>query len=107
MMRVLIAAAGFSAVASLGLFAGCASKGACCDAAPAAAKSDANVTVINTLCPIGNDDFETKQRPAELARTWKGTSIGFCCESCVKTFDKMSDEKKADTAAAAAANKAI
>jgi len=106
MLRVLTTAAILSSVAALGLVAGCASKGACCDSA-AAAKSDANIAVVNTMCPIGSDDFGTKQRPAELARTWNGTSIGFCCEGCVKSFDKMSDEKKAEAAKAALANKAL
>ncbi|MBX3376849.1 MAG: hypothetical protein KF678_07585 [Phycisphaeraceae bacterium] len=106
MLRAFTSAAILSA-AALGLLAGCASnKGACCDSS-AAAKSDGNVAVVNTMCPIGADDFETKQRPPELARNYKGTSIGFCCEGCVKSFDKMSEEKKAEVAKAALANKAL
>lgn len=97
-----------ASVASLSLLGACANKGACCDTtANAAAKSDGSVAVVNTMCPVGGDDFETKTRPTDLARTWNGTSIGFCCEGCVKQFDKMSDEKKTATATAAVANKAM
>lgn len=106
MVRLFSSAAALTLVASLGLFAGCASNGACCDAT-AATKPNGNVAVVNTLCPIGNDDFETKERTPDLARTHSGTAIGFCCESCVKSFDKMSDEKKAEVVKAALANRAL
>ncbi len=110
----------FVSVAALAALAGCANKGACCDTKEAPAKSDApakssaapatptgNMVVINTLCPIGNDEFGSKDHPAELSRTWNGKNIGFCCDHCVAKFDKMTPEKKNEVAVAAAANKAL
>ena len=86
----------------------CAGNKACCDDPAEAAKANGGkVSVVNTLCPIGEDDFGSKERSADLARTWNGTSIGFCCESCVKQFDKMTNEKKDAVATAAIANKAL
>ncbi len=97
-----------SSIAVLSLVAACASKTRS-DASDSAAQktTGGKVAVINTMCPIGADDYESKERPADLARTYNGKSIGFCCESCVKQFDKMSDEKKAAVLTAAAANKAL
>lgn len=96
-----------SCAASLSLFAGCANK-ACCEPANTTAQTaDGKVAVINTMCPVGGDDFGSKERSGDLARAFNGKSIGFCCESCVKQFDKMSDEKKAAVLSAATANKAM
>jgi hypothetical protein len=63
--------------------------------------------VVNTICPIGSDDFDSKDRPAELTRTVNGENIGFCCEHCTAKFDKMSDAKKAEVLAAAKSNKPL
>jgi YHS domain-containing protein len=103
--KVLIA----STVASLALLSGCASKACCDDSGEKAAQktADGKVVVINTMCPIGGDDFGSKERSSDLARTYNGKAIGFCCDHCVQKFDKMSDEKKQATVAAASANKAM
>lgn len=93
-------------LAAIVCLAGCAAnKEACCD--PNAAHSAEKVAVINTVCPIGNDDFGSKERSKDLAREWNGKSIGFCCDHCVAKFEKMTPEKKAEVATAAAANKAL
>jgi hypothetical protein len=96
-------------LASISLSLGaCAGNKACCDdTAEAAKNTDGKVSVVNTMCPIGEDDFGSKERSADLARTWNGKSIGFCCESCAKQFDKMTSEKKDAVATAASANKAL
>lgn len=98
-----------SSLISISLFAGCAGNKACCEAGDAAAQKSTSgqVAVINTMCPVGGDDFGSKERPSELARTVSGQNIGFCCEGCVKQFDKMSEEKKAAVLSAATANKVM
>ncbi len=72
-------------------------------AAPAAAPSG-RIVVVNTVCPIGGDDFETKDRPASLARTVNGQNVGFCCDHCTAKFDKMDDAGKANVLKTAMAN---
>ncbi|MFN0132656.1 MAG: hypothetical protein ACKVW3_09030 [Phycisphaerales bacterium] len=94
-----------SVVGSVSLFAGCVKDKACCDTGDKTAA--ARVSVINTMCPIGGDDFGEKTRPAELVRTHNGENIGFCCEGCVKSFDKKADAAKGEVLAAAKANKTL
>ena len=89
-----------ASVAALFSLAGCASN-------KAASGADSKVAVINTVCPIAGDDFESKERQANLVRTVDGKNIGFCCDHCTTKFDKMSDDKKKAALAAATANKAM
>lgn len=113
-----------ASVAGLLALAGCAATNKeCCDTSKAkpdakAAAPDAKaaaptrnaqgrIITVNTMCPIGGDDFETKDRPEALARTYNGQSIGFCCDHCVAKFDKMDDAGKAAVLKAAAANKSM
>ena len=72
-----------------------------------AQKTEGRMVVVNTICPIGGDDFEAKDRPSELVRTVNGENIGFCCDHCTAKFDKMSEQKKAEVLAAARANKTL
>lgn len=74
-------------------------------ATPAAAPSG-QVVVINTMCPIGGDDFAEKTRPVSLAREWKGQEIGFCCEHCVAKFNRMTDGERDAVLQTAMANRA-
>lgn len=72
--------------------------------APAAAPAG-RIVVVNTICPIGGDDFETKDRPASLARTVNSQSVGFCCDHCTAKFDKMDAKGQEAVLKAAMANK--
>jgi len=95
-------------VASLAALAGCAHNGSankeCCDTTD---KTTAKVTVVNSVCPIAGDDFETKERSSDLVRQVNGEKVGFCCDTCTAKFDKMSEEKKQAVLTAAKANKAL
>jgi hypothetical protein len=64
------------------------------------------VRVINTMCPIGGDEFGSEPRPASLSRQWQGKPIGFCCRNCVSKFDKMTEAKKTEVLTRAQANAA-
>src|SRR3982750_4168399 len=64
------------------------------DSAPAATtKADSKGKVINTMCPIGGDEFGDHSEPA-LTRTWNGSAIGFCCANCVRKFDAMTPAQR-------------
>jgi len=92
---------------SMALLSGCAGKN-CCDDKEAATKAGAaNVAIVNTMCPIGGDEFDSKEHPATLTRTVEGKAIGFCCEGCTKKFDKMTTEKQHEVLTAANANKKL
>jgi hypothetical protein len=85
-------------LAGLGMVAAALSLGAC--------KSDDNmdnghasaaatkVTTVNTVCPIEGGSFKQGSRDVSETRTWKGKTIGFCCEDCPEAFDKMSPADK-------------
>ena len=45
---------------------------------------------INDSCPITTDSID----PAKTA-SWRGVTIGFCCDSCVREF-READEKTRD-----------
>ena len=94
------------ATAMVSILGACAANGgkACCDTGSASAEK---VAVINSICPVENDDFTTKERPAELVREIDGQKVGFCCDHCVAKFDKMSAEKKQAVLTAAKANGSI
>lgn len=109
-------------LAGLLAIAGCANtnKECCTDGAKADSKAAATTTAaaparnaegriitVNSLCPIGEDDFGSKDRPDALARTYNGQSIGFCCDHCVTKFDKMDDAHKSGVLKAAQANAAV
>jgi hypothetical protein len=64
------------------------------------------VKVINTMCPIGGDDFGGGTHDAALSRAYKGKEIGFCCANCVRKFDAMTDEQKDQVLKLATANAA-
>ncbi len=71
-----------------------------------AAAADGPVTTINSICPVQGDEFDHTNVDPSHMREWKGKRIGFCCSSCYKTFDKMSDAQKDEVLARAEANKA-
>jgi hypothetical protein len=61
---------------------------------------------INSMCPIGGDEFNPEGHPAELTRVHQNTTIAFCCNHCVEKFDKMDAAGKDGVLALAKANKA-
>ncbi len=74
------------------------------DKPAASAGATAKVVTVNTMCPIGGDEFGNA--PSET-RTYKGTSIGFCCDHCTAKFDKMTDAEKENVVNLAKANKVL
>lgn len=73
-------------LASATVLSGCAASGAKADAA--------TVSTVNSMCPIGGDPFDNTKVNASMTRAWKGTNIGFCCESCISKYDKLDDAGK-------------
>ena len=69
-----------------------------------AAGATAKVVVVNTVCPVGGDEFGNAP---SSTRTFKGTSIGFCCDHCTAKFDKMTDAEKENVINLAKANKVL
>jgi YHS domain-containing protein len=91
-------------VAAVGLLAlaGCNNAQKSETGAAARSGSEAAITQtagkpVNTMCPIGGHDAN-----AQLTRTYKGTTVAFCCEGCTDEFDKGTDAFKADIVAKAA-----
>src|SRR5207253_2717589 len=67
----------------------------------AAKKEDARAKAFNVKCPVEREDVD----PEVPTTTYKGKVIGFCCESCIKDFNKdpekymkviAADNKKAE-----------
>jgi hypothetical protein len=71
---------------------------------PQATKVAATKTV-NSICPIGGDEFNPEGHPAELVRVSGDTKIGFCCPNCAKKFDAMDANAKQQVVNLARANK--
>ncbi len=93
-------AAGCAAI-SLAFAAGCKT---CSCEGEEESEEHAALTTINTICPIGGDEFEATGHEASLVRTYKGKNIGFCCSNCVNKFDKMADAEKDGILSLAVAN---
>jgi hypothetical protein len=78
----------------------------CASSSRSAAAPDGPVATINSVCPIGADPFDNASVPPSLVRVHHGQRIGFCCDSCPKQFDKMTDTQRDHILALAKANKA-
>ena len=48
----------------------------------AAGMESAQVTTINNVCPVGAEPLPD----SPPTRTYKGHTIGFCCDACPETF---------------------
>jgi YHS domain-containing protein len=57
------------------------------DKAPATAPST-QAAIFNKTCPVGGDDVDPKVKTV----TYKGKTIGFCCEECIADFKKDPDK---------------
>lgn len=93
--------------AGIALAAGCAQKqGAASGSEAAHAEAPGGeVRVVNTICPVAEDDFVEPYRPANLVRTRQGTAIGFCCKGCVVKYDAMTAAQQDEILRLARANK--
>ena len=67
-------------------------------------KPAASAATINHMCPIQGDEFGSA--PGDT-RTWKGATVGFCCDHCAAKFDKMTDTEKDNVMNMAKSNKAM
>ena len=52
---------------------------------------DAAATPVNALCPIMGHEVNAEGK----STTWKGQTIGFCCDGCLPKWDALSDEDRA------------
>ncbi len=48
------------------------------------------VAFVNTHCPI----MMGKIDPKGATTTWQGKTVGYCCDECKATFEKLSDKDK-------------
>jgi len=60
-----------------------------CTPAPAGGNRP-GVKAVNTVCPVVDADGADESVTAE----WRGKTIAFCCPTCVRKFDRMSDAEK-------------
>lgn len=54
-------------------------------------------SVINTVCPIMGGEAT-----AEVAVSWQGKKIGFCCPPCIEEWNELSDSEKTEKLSKAA-----
>ncbi len=78
----------------------------CASSSKSASPDDVPVATINSVCPIQGDEFDRTNVDPSHAREWNGKKIGFCCSSCYKSFDRMTDAQKNEVLARAEANAA-
>jgi hypothetical protein len=97
-----------AALLCLALLAGCNNQNRTQPAQAAAEPGAGSVQVVNSMCPIGSHEWDgTRTRAEGWTREWNGSRIGFCCLTCVRKFDAMTDEQKAQVLAAATANRPL
>jgi YHS domain-containing protein len=53
-------------------------------ATQATTKAASKPAIVNKKCPISGDDVDPKGKTV----TYKGKTIGFCCDDCVEKFNK-------------------
>lgn len=54
-------------------------------------------SIINTVCPIMGGEAT-----AEVAVSWQGKRIGFCCPPCIEEWNELSDSEKTEKLSKAA-----
>ena len=84
-----VAAAGMICLA--GTFVGCKSG----DKNGDAATTQPSMGMINDTCPM----MEGHGVNEDVTVSYKGSTIGFCCEGCVGAWNDLSDEEKASKVA--------
>jgi hypothetical protein len=52
------------------------------------------IAVVNTTCPITGGALSPDGVVERLTRDYKGQKIGFCCDGCPETWDKLTDAEK-------------
>ena len=64
------------------------------DEKPAATQptTQASGKIVNTKCPVSGDDIDAKGKTV----TYKGKKIGFCCDDCIKDFNKNPEKYSKD-----------
>ena len=63
------------------------------DETPAATQPTTQAAkVVNTKCPVSGDDVDPKGKTV----TYKGKKIGFCCDDCIKDFNKNPEKYSKD-----------
>jgi hypothetical protein len=52
------------------------------------------IKIVNSTCPIMNVKIDPARVPPELMRTHRGQVVGFCCPTCVATWDHLSEPER-------------
>ena len=55
---------------------------------PSSAAASAAPAPVNKKCPVSGDDVDPKGKTV----TYKGKTIGFCCNDCIDLFNKNPDK---------------
>lgn len=92
MKLAMLGVVGLALVCSLG---GCKS-----EQKTEASKQAPAAMSINKTCPIGGHKAD-----GTTTVTYKGKTIGFCCEDCVTEFGKMTEAQKDEVLAKASTGK--
>ncbi len=53
-------------------------------ATPATTQAATKPAIANKKCPVGGEDVDPKGKTV----TYKGKTVGFCCDDCVEKFQK-------------------
>lgn len=69
---------------SLALALGCAS-----DSTMSETKGDKNVVAVNKTCPVEGEPINPS-----VTESHKGKNVAFCCTSCEKKWNAMTDAQK-------------
>ena len=48
--------------------------------------------IVNKKCPISGEDVDPKGKTV----TYKGKTVGFCCDDCIEKFEKDPDKYAKD-----------
>ena len=75
-----------------------------CNSSPKTAEAPKASGTVNHVCPVAGAEFGTAPG---ASRTWKSSSVGFCCNNCAGKFDKMTDTEKDNVINIARANKKL
>jgi YHS domain-containing protein len=59
---------------------------------PAAKEPTSKPAIVNKKCPVSGEDVDPKGKTV----TYKGKTVGFCCDDCIEKFEKDPDKYAKD-----------
>lgn len=51
---------------------------------------------VNACCPMDEEEIDPADLSPEQTRTFKGQTVGFCCDECAKAWDDLEDDERQD-----------